>query len=219
MIHSSDIPTKGLEVRRGHWRRFVSLTLMSGSLICFLPYASRTQSASAFSDLAGRESQAAAIEKMAAEGIIAPKSPGKFDPGGVFTRGEFAVAAQHLFKLPKPAKEIYFADVPKGSPLYDAVQAVAPFMDRGALCPECLLSSNFVADAPISHAYAVVSLARLNIAKNKVALVDPREVASALEGVPDVAGLSAEARQNRHRHQERRAAGLSRPSVRARREL
>ena len=81
------------------------------------------------------------------------------------------------------------------SPLYEAVQAAAPFMDRRAICPACLVSSNFAPNAPISRAHAAISLARMEVASKKVALVGPREVNSALAGIPDVSGLSPLARQ------------------------
>jgi hypothetical protein len=111
-------------------QKLVMLIILVGTAVSFLPNSARSQSQ--FSDLSGRESQAAAIEDMATKGIIAPQSPDKFNPSGVFTRADFAVAVQKLFNLPRPTKEIYFADVPKGSPLYEAVEATAPFMDRRA---------------------------------------------------------------------------------------
>lgn len=177
------------------WRQnLVMVYVLFGAAVSFSPDSARSQNLT-FSDLGGRESEAAAIEEIATKGIITPQSPGKFNPGGVFTRGDFAVAAQKLFSLPMPTKEIYFADVPKGSAHYEAIQAAAPFMDRRPICPGCLMSSNFAPNAPLSHAHAAISLARMEVANNRVALVEPADVGSALEGVPDVARLSPRARQ------------------------
>jgi hypothetical protein len=178
----------------GSRQKLLMLGILFGAAVVLSADPARSQNQT-FSDLGGRESQALAIEDIGSKGIIAPQSPGKFNPGGVFTRGDFAVAAQKLFSLPKPTQEFYFVDVPKESPLYEAVQAAAPFMDRRAICPACLVSSNFAPNAPISRAHAAISLARMEVANKKVALVGPREVNSALAGIPDVSGLSPLARQ------------------------
>jgi hypothetical protein len=178
----------------GPRQKLLALGISFGAAVFLSAGPARSQSQT-FSDLAGREAQAQAIEDIGSKGIIAPQSPDKFNPSGVFTRGDFAVAAQKLFGLPKPKQEYYFADVPKESPLYAAVQAAAPFMDRRAICPTCLVSSNFAPNVPVSRAHAAISLARMEIANKKAALVDPREVNSALAGIPDVGGLSPLARQ------------------------
>jgi N-acetylmuramoyl-L-alanine amidase len=189
---SSDMPSLKLKVRSWHQKTAI-LVILVGAVVSFSPMSARCQSR--FSDLGGRESQAAAIEEMATKGIIAPQSPDKFTPSGVFTRADFAVAVQKLFNLSPPSRAIYFADVRKGSPHYEAIEAAAPFMDKRAICPTCLLSSNFAPDAALSRVYGVVSLVRIQIEKQKIALVDPSEVSSALVGFPDTDRLSPQARQ------------------------
>jgi len=138
--------------------------------------------------------EAPAIEDMVGAGILQLQSAGLFKPNGVFTRGDFAAASQRLFGLTKPSQVYAFADVPTASPIYDAVEAAAPYMNIKILCLGCLLGHNFSPNASLGRAHATIALVRMLVAAKKVQLVDQREVDADLAEVADAASLPAVAR-------------------------
>lgn len=150
--------------------------------------------AAVITDLATRPLEAPAIEDMVGAGMLQLQSAGLFNPNGVFTRGDFATASQRLFGLTKPSQVYAFADVPPTSPIYDAVEAAAPYMNIKILCLGCLLGHNFSPNAPLGRAHAAIALVRMLVAAKKLQLVDQREVDADLSGVADAASLPAAAR-------------------------
>jgi hypothetical protein len=147
----------------------------------------------AFSDLAGDPAEPA-INSMVAQGILHPVSPTQFAPHEPLTRGDFVIAIQHMFNLPREAKPINFTDISPGTPLYAALQAVEPYLGRQTLCFGCALGTNFMPDQPITRANVTFTVTRVLTEQKKLQLLTPAEVDSVLERIPDADQLSAPSR-------------------------
>jgi len=126
--------------------------------------------------------------------ILSPRSSIECSPGIVFTRSDFAIVAQRVFELPQPTPAVFFSDVSTDSPIYDPIQATAPFMDWHVLCPGCSLSSAFSPGVPISNAELAIALVRILVANGKVTLLSPEETQSVLMAFSDTADIPFSAR-------------------------
>lgn len=138
-----------------------------------------------FTDLENYSTEAPAINDMVAQGIIKQASPGIFNPEGVVTRGDFATMVQTLFQLTKPAEPVAFSDLKTTDPIYGAVQSMAPFMNRQALCRGCALSTNFSPNVAISREEAAVILVRILGSRNLVQQLSDSDLNTFLSSTPD----------------------------------
>jgi len=148
-----------------------------------------------FSDLANHSLEKCAIENMAAQGIMGAASPGKFNPDGIVTRGDFAVFVRRMFILEPPDHTLVFPDVTQKDTFYPAVQAVAPFMNMQLLCPGCALSGVFTPGKPVTRAESTIVLVRILVAQKKVQLLNGGDADGILAGVADVKSMSSPARR------------------------
>ena len=171
-----------------------TLMLLGTAVSNLLPGSAWAVSKPVLASFAERTTQAPAIKELVSNCILEPGSFGGCKPGRVFTRGEFAAEARRVFRLTKPSKEFFFADVPSDSPIYAAVQSVAPFMPRRILCPGCALTSIFSPDTPISRAELAVAVVQVLTFDNKVTLLSPAEAQRVLAAFPDTANVPAVAR-------------------------
>jgi S-layer homology domain len=139
----------------------------------------------AINDIADHPNEEPAIREMVSVGIMKLPTPTQFHPDVVLTRGEFAASMQTMFKLAQPAQPVAFADVRPGSPNYAAIQAIAPYLNRQALCFGCLLSGNFNPSAAVSREEMAVILVRILGAQNRIPLPSTALVNSYLASTPD----------------------------------
>lgn len=148
-----------------------------------------------FSDLANYSSERPAIENMVAQGIMTSASPGKFNPQGLVTRGDFAVSLQRMFSLPPSNHTLIFPDVTQKDAIYPAVQAVAPFMNMQLLCPGCALWAVFSPDQPMTRAESTIVLIRILLVQKRTQLLSTSEAEKVLAEVADVKSMSPGARR------------------------
>jgi hypothetical protein len=141
------------------------------------------------SDLSAHPAEAPAIRDMVAMGVMQPASPGRFMPDAPTTRGELATSVQRLFDLKPPAQQAHYTDVPANSPIYDAVQAVSPYLGRELLCQGCSLGSNFRPNAPVSQIESTILLTNVLRSQNRIALLSPAEAEPILAATPGAQGL------------------------------
>jgi S-layer homology domain len=137
------------------------------------------------SDLGNHGVEAPAISNMVAEGIMKPVAVGIFNPDGVVTRGEFATMMQSLYKLGKPSGTVSFSDIKSTDPLFSAIQAMAPFMNRQVMCVGCALTTNFSPNAAISREEASIILVRIMGARNQLQPLTSQELSSFLQNTRD----------------------------------
>jgi len=147
-----------------------------------------------FSDVDNRTTQGAAIESMVAQGIMLGRSPTEFAPNASTTRGEFALAVQHMFNLPTLAQSAAIPDIPLGTQVYSAVQAIAPYYNQQLLCPGCALGQNFMPNQEISRGQRTVALVSILVAQNRLQLLGRADTDSVLANVADASTLSQPAR-------------------------
>ena len=69
------------------------------------------------------------IMRFVSNCILAPNTSADCSVSSVFTRGEFAVAAQQTFGLPAPSETTFFADVAADSPTYASIQAAGAIVE------------------------------------------------------------------------------------------
>jgi hypothetical protein len=100
-----------------------TLFLAAGLLLC-LPAWGREQPP-VFSDIKGSFAEEA-INGLAARGMIKGDGPGRFNPDGEMTRGDFTVLlAGVLGVMPRYPEQPSFSDVPPDSPYHGYVEAMA----------------------------------------------------------------------------------------------
>lgn len=143
-----------------------------------------------FTDLSGHAAEQPAIARIVAQGIMGPASPGKFDPDGVVTRGEFALAMQRMFALKPPANPPVYPDVPPGTPTYFAAAAAGPYLGAQILCSGCALSNNFFPDQAVSNGVVTIALVNMLVLEKLITLETPDRAASGLASVPETNELS-----------------------------
>ncbi len=145
-------------------------------------------------DLAAHALESPAINNMVSQGIMKAAAAGQFAPDATETLGDFVVSVQGMFNLGKPAQATEFGDVLANSSLYDAVQAVAPYMGRQMLCFGCMLGKNLLPEQPISHALAAMIMAQVLVAQKKLTLPTAAETDAALANVADASQIPPPAR-------------------------
>jgi S-layer homology domain len=148
----------------------------------------------AFSDMAAHSEAEPAINRIVAQGIMRGVTPTEFAPDAPLTRGDFLIAIQHMFSLPRAPGGLNFTDVPASGPLNDAVKAVEPYLGRQMLCFGCALPTNLMLGDPVSRAEATLIITRVLIAQKKLQVLNQTETDSVLAGVPDSGQLSPPAR-------------------------
>lgn len=122
-----------------------------------------------FTDLPAAGGDRVAITSMVGQGIMRPVTPTRFDPDGLITREDFAVALTKMFRLSPPEKPIKFPDVPVDSAPF--VEAAAPYMNRQILCFGCALGRNFLPAESVSDAETTISLTSVLVDEKKIELV------------------------------------------------
>jgi hypothetical protein len=137
------------------------------------------------SDLGAHAGEAPAINSMVTQGIMRIVDTAKFEPDAPTTRGELAVSMQHMFNLKRPAQPVDFTDIPPSSPLYSAVQAVAPFLGRETLCFGCALISKFLPNEAVSRVEEAVLLTNILLAHKKFGLLSKAEAEPVLAALAD----------------------------------
>jgi hypothetical protein len=148
----------------------------------------------AFSDLSAQSEAEPAINHIVAQGILRGVTSTEFAPDAPLTRGDFLVAIQHMFKLPRRSGGTEFTDIAPSDPMYGAVKAVEPYLGRQMLCSGCALGTNLLPGDSVSRAEATLVLAQVLAAQKKLTLPSPAETDAILAGVPDSAWLSPAAR-------------------------
>jgi len=138
-----------------------------------------------FTDLANHPTELPAITNMVALGIIQPVGIGIFNPDAVVTRGDFAVMVQNLFKLTAPTKASTFSDLKPTDPIFTAVQAMAPFMNRQAICFGCMLSTNFSPNVAMSREESSIILVRIMGARKQLQALSDQDLQTFLNATPD----------------------------------
>lgn len=141
------------------------------------------------SDLDAHAGETSAINSMVTQGIMRTADTAKFDPDAPTTRGELAVSMQHMFNLGHPAQTVDFTDIPPSSPLYSAVQAVAPFLGREILCFGCALISKFLPNVPVTRIEGAVLLTNILVAHKKLKLLSRAEAEPVLATLVDAKTL------------------------------
>ncbi len=136
-----------------------------------------------FRDLAGYAWAAAAIDDLAARGVVQGAAPGRFEPGAPVTRAQFAVMAQRLFGLPEPSRPASFTDVHPGEWDYGAVEAVAAYL--GASGPHAFGPG----DAAVRQDVAAAIL-RILAARGSVRLLNAAQAQAALDRLADKADIA-----------------------------
>jgi len=157
-----------------------------GLIALLLPASAPAQPKPAFTDLATHVTEQPAINSVVAQGIMKGVTGTQFNPDAANTRGDFVVSMQKMFNLTKPAQTVSFPDVPASSPIYAAVEAVAPYLRRQILCPGCALVENFLPNVPVSRVETAVIMTGILVAQNKVTLLTPAAAETALAPVTDV---------------------------------
>jgi hypothetical protein len=176
--------------QRGRWI-FAGATLLIFAECWFAAIPTRGATAgNDFSDLSGHATEQPAIARIVAQGIMGPASPGKFDPDGLVTRGEFALSMQRMFALKLPANPPVYPDVPPGTPTYLAAAVAGPYMGAQILCSGCALSNNFFPDQAVSHGVVTIALVNMLVLEKLIALETPDRAGSVLAPVPETNELS-----------------------------
>src|SRR4029077_19440312 len=93
-----------------------------------------------------------------------------------------------------PKRLLPFADLHSGDLIFPAAQALAPFLNRPALCPGCQLSANFLPGRPTTRAEAAVVLVSVLVAADKLKLLDAASSNGVLANVSDAGGVPLAAR-------------------------
>ena len=177
MKNSSD------RVRSSRHARYVLAAVL---MVMCSPVSAQTTT---FSDLASHATEQPSIGRLVDQGIMQGVSATQFNPDAPMTNGDFAVSVQKMFGLSAPAEKTTFTDVPANSPIYAAVQAVAPYLGRQIQCFGCQLGSTFGPNQPAPRLLAAVTLVNILVSQKKIELVSSAAAETALSGVADAATL------------------------------
>jgi hypothetical protein len=190
-VFARKVATDRPHFQRGRWIFVACATLLIVAECGFT--ATPTRGATAgddFSDLSGHATEQPAIARIVAQGIMGPASPGKFDPDGVVTRGEFALSMQRMFALRPPVNPPAYPDVPPGTPTYLAAAAAGAYLGAQIMCGGCVLSNNFFPDQAVSNGDVTITLVNLLVLRKSIALETPDRAASVLTSVPETDDFS-----------------------------
>lgn len=172
--------------------RYAIAAAVAALVVASCHVAAQTQTQ--FTDLSGQVAEQSAIKNLVSQGIMHGVSATEFSPNQPLNNGEFAVSIQKMFGLPAPAHKTAFTDVPAGSPVYNAVQAVAPVWGRQLICFHCQLGTTFGPNQPASRLLTAVTLTNILVARRKVALMAPGSAEAVLRGIPDAEQLQGPVR-------------------------
>jgi hypothetical protein len=147
-----------------------------------------------FSDLTSSSEAESAINNMVAQGIMRGVTPTQFAPETPLSQGDFVIAMQRMFKLPRASRSVDFSDVAPNSPIYAALQALEPYLGRQILCFGCALGTNFLPNQAISSAEMIFIMTRILTGQNKLQLLNSADAYSVLAGRSDTSQLSPPSR-------------------------
>lgn len=136
-----------------------------------------------------------AIARMVDQGIIPLMSREKFEPTKIVTGRQFAVAVSRMFNLQDSRKKPLFRDVPSDDPDFAAINSIAPYLQRQAFCPGCLLAKTFQPDATLSPVAEAAILTGLLIDRHDVSLLDSTHTDQLLLTATHLAALAPPARR------------------------
>jgi hypothetical protein len=110
-------------------------------------------------------------------------------------RSATATTVQTLFSLAPSSSAPAFTDVAAGDPLFAAVQAVSPFLNRQMLCFGCALGSNFLPNAPSTRGEEAVLLTTILVSNGSLTLLSPSDAQAVLATYSDGASVPLPAQQ------------------------
>jgi hypothetical protein len=145
-------------------------------------------------DLPGDPAERLAIERMVSRGVMRPTSPSHFQPEAKNSLGDFIVSVQRMFALKPSTQRPFFSDIGSDSPIFTAVQAVAPYLGRQILCPGCALASKLLPDRAATRAQAAVILTKILMAESKLQLLGSGETDAVLARSTDAGKIPLSAR-------------------------
>jgi hypothetical protein len=99
-----------------------------------------------------------------------------------------------MFDVRAPSELVAIPDVPLGTPLADAAQAIFPYLNGKALCPGCVLGANFLPDLAVTRGAMAVVLVSVLTAQHKIELLDQAESEQILSAIQDASQLPRSAR-------------------------
>ncbi len=142
------------------------------------PGAQPTRGGVDYVDVDRHTAEGAAIASLVRQGVLRARTATEFKPQEPLKRGELAIALQKLLNpppVPKTAEAVGFPDIQLGTPLEEAVRAVAPYWNRQILCFGCALGSNFLPEQTPSRSEVAVLLVSILLAQHRVQLVGDAE--------------------------------------------
>jgi hypothetical protein len=104
------------------------------------------------------------------------------------------LAVQKLFDVRAPAELTAVPDVPLGSAVAGAAQAISPYLNGNLLCPGCALTANFMPDLEATRGVVTVVLVSVLVAQRRIELLGQSESDQLLATVQDAGRLSRPAR-------------------------
>ena len=141
-----------------------------------------------FTDLTDYKWALPAVEIMARQHVMNGIAPGRFDPGRVVSRGEFAILLSRVVDLQRPPGPAAFADVRKGDPWYESVNAFASYLDA---YHEINGAYAFHPTQPIDRQIAAATVASLLVASHRIAdLRDMHQVIAILKSAHDADSIA-----------------------------
>jgi hypothetical protein len=179
-----------------HWGAFGTARVVRRSLAALtvlalvVPKVAAQTVPLAIKDLPQDETARRAITHIVNQGIMLPRSAGKFAPESVTSLGEYLISVQHMFSLPRARNPVAFTDVPASSVYYSAVQATSPYLARQVICFDCALSTNLYPEQPLTRAQAAITAVSILISRGRLKLPDGRNAADVLANVSDANNLS-----------------------------
>ena len=142
--------------------------------------------APAFNDLGGYTWAQAAINALAAQGIVKGTGPESFDPAGQITRAQYAALMQRTFALPQPSTPVAFTDVTASSWEYTSVEALTPYMDYYQLPG----GNSFHPNDPMDRQDVATVMVKILAASNKLTVLSSSAAQSALASVTDSSDIA-----------------------------
>ena len=139
-----------------------------------------------FTDLGGFSWAQAAINALAAQGIIKGTSSTTFDPSGQITRAQFSALMQRTFDLPQPSSPVAFTDVAASDWEYASVEALTPYMDYYQLPG----GNAFHPNDPMDRQDVATAIVKLLAASNKLTVLSSADAQSVLAKVTDTADIA-----------------------------
>lgn len=194
-------------MNRAHFRQSVAAVLVAGAILSIAlnqpasaqvttPSPNREPIAASvrLDDLPGDSAERQAIERMVSQGVMHPISPSRFQPEAKNSLGDFIVSVQRMFTLKPATQRPFFSDIGPDSPIFTAVQAVAPYLGRQILCPGCALGSKLLPRRAATRAQAAVILTKVLMAESRLQLLGSGETDAVLARTTDAGKIPLSAR-------------------------